>query len=128
MLYQIFDWKPLSTDHPAPLSPTPMTITDILTMDHLDYDSFGHFIEFTGTVIFSGNASYPAFDLREDGFLTDDYDLEIGGADYNAFNTLMADYVGQEVTIEGYLVGFDYIDQPFNWFVRVTKVTPALGE
>ncbi len=99
-----------------------MTISDILALNYLDVESFCLPITFTGTVIFSGNVSYPSFDLREDGYLTNDYDLALYGTTYNDFNDYMGTLVGSQVVVTGYLVGFEYIYQAFDWKLYVTSV------
>lgn len=116
------DIKVLSTGHAVTQTPITMTIDDILDIDYLDPDSFNQYISFTGTVIFSGNSWYPSYDLREDGYLDDDYDLQLWGNTDDAFNSTMNPLVGQVVEVEGYLIGFEYIYGEFDWQLKVTNV------
>jgi uncharacterized repeat protein (TIGR02543 family) len=116
------DVKILSTGHAVTQTPITVSIDDILEIDYLDPDSFNQYISFTGTVIFSGNTWYPSFDLREDGYMDNTYDLQLWGNTYDEFNTDMGPRVGDVIRVEGYLIGFEYIYGEFDWQLKVTTV------
>src|SRR5690606_27122646 len=122
ILDEIMDIEVISSGHTILRTPIPMTIEDILAINHLSPSSFGYYIEITGTVVFSGNTWYPCYDIQQDNF-NEDYALElridnIDSVYYDTFNPLL----GQEVTIRGYLVGYEYIYDQFDWNLIVTEV------
>lgn len=116
-----FDIKVLSTGNQVVQTPITMTIDDILNIDYLDPDAYNQYIRITGIVIFSGNTGYPSYDLRADGYTDNTYDLQLWGNTYDSFNTQMDPLVGQWIEVEGYLVGFEYIYQAFDWHLKVTQ-------
>ncbi|HRX44467.1 MAG TPA: hypothetical protein P5091_00340, partial [Acholeplasmataceae bacterium] len=114
------DIQVISTGNAVNRTATTVTIDDILDIDYLCPDAYNLYVSFTGTVIFSGNIWYPSYDLREDGYINNTYDLQIWGNTYNPFNDIMDPLVGQVIKVEGYLVGFEYIYGAFDWQVKVT--------
>ena len=114
------DIQVISTGNAVNRTATAVTIDDILAIDYLSPDAYNLYVSFTGTVIFSGNIWYPSYDLREDGYINNTYDLQIWGNTYDPFNDLMDPLVGQVIEVEGYLVGFEYIYGAFDWQVKVT--------
>lgn len=121
VMSQTLDIIIVSSDHTITRTPVVMTIDDILALDYLDPDTFNQFISFTGQVIFSGNIWYPSYDLREIGYANEDYDLQIWGDTYEPFNNTMNPLVGTIIRVEGYLIGFEYIYQAFDWHLKVTS-------
>ncbi len=111
--------KVLSKNHTVDTTASHMTVEDILALDYLDPGVFNHYISFTGVVVFSGNQWYPSFDLREDGYTDNTYDLQLWGDTYDPFNQTMYGLLGQTITVYGYLIGYEYIYQAFDWILYV---------
>lgn len=128
VMSQTLDIIIVSSDHTLTQTPIAMTIDAIRALDYLDPDTFNQFISFTGQVIFSGNYWYPSYDLREAGYTNEDYDLQIWGDTYDPFNDAMDPLVGTVITVEGYLIGFEYIYQAFDWHLKVTSWTTIPNE
>jgi uncharacterized repeat protein (TIGR02543 family) len=119
VISHVVDMRVISSDHVVDKTSIQMTVEDILALDYLDPGIFNQYIRFTGTVVFSGNYWYPSYDLREDGYTNQTYDLQLWGDTYDAFNTEMNPLVGQKITAYGYLIGFEYIYQAFDWIMHV---------
>ncbi|MDX9808372.1 MAG: hypothetical protein RBS87_07460, partial [Acholeplasma sp.] len=119
----IFDIQILSSDNPINTIYTPFYMADILAIDYLSPDVFNQSIALTGVVIFTGNTWYPCFDIVIDGTFPATYSIEMMGQDYDAFNALMEPLIGETITIEGYLIGFTYIYDLFDWKVVVLQTT-----
>ncbi|HBG33135.1 MAG TPA: hypothetical protein DDW82_05430 [Acholeplasmataceae bacterium] len=111
----------VSSNHTVDRTPITMTVEDILNIDHLNPDSFNKYISFTGTVIFTGNTWYPSYDLREDGYTISEYDLQMWADTYQPYLDMMAPLVGDKMTAEGYLIGFEYIYCEFDWILMYTE-------
>jgi len=119
VMSQTVDVKVLSKNHTVDTTASHMTVEDILALDYLDPGVFNHYISFTGVVVFSGNQWYPSFDLREDGYTDNTYDLQLWGDTYDPFNQTMYGLLGQTITVYGYLIGYEYIYQAFDWILYV---------
>ena len=117
------DIEILSTDNAVTRTAINMNVDDILALDYLDMDTFNQYISFDGTVIFSGNQWYPSFDVREDGYTSNEYDMQLWGDTYDPFNEMMNPKVGTDVIAYGYLIGFEYIYTEFDWIMYVTSIT-----
>lgn len=116
------DIEIISSDHAINRTAISMDVDDILALDYLDPDTFNQYISFDGTVIFSGNTWYPSYDVREDGYVDNKYDMQLWGDTYEPFNTMMHPKVGTEVVAYGYLIGFEYIYTQFDWIMYVTHI------
>lgn len=112
----------LSEDNPINRTAISMNIDDILALDYLDPDTFNKYISFDGMVIFSGNTSYPSYDVREDGYADEAYDLQLYGDTYDPYNDMMDSKVGSHVVVYGYLIGFEYVYQEFDWIMHTTEI------
>ena len=111
--FNLEDIKFISSGHQVSEEPINFTYQDILRIDYTNPDEFNKYISITGMIVSTGYYGYPSYALQsQDGF---NYRIELNGQDYNAFNAMMAEYVGEEVTINGYLIGFNYIYSPFDW-------------
>ena len=119
VMSQTIDVNVLSTGHAVNLSATHMTVEDIIALDYLDPGVFNQYISFTGVVTFSGNQWYPSFDSREAGYTDNTYDLQLWGDTYDPFNQTMYGLLGQTITVYGYLIGYEYIYQAFDWILYV---------
>lgn len=119
----IFDIQVLSSDSPINTAYTSMDMADILAIDYLSPDVYNQPVTLTGVVIFTGNTWYPCFDIVIDGTYPATYSIEMKGQDYDAFNALMEPLVGETIRIEGYLIGFTYIYDLFDWKVVVLQTT-----
>ena len=117
----VFYMELVSSNHTVDRTPITMTVEDILNIDHLNPDSFNKYISFTGTVIFTGNTWYPSYDLREDGYTISEYDLQMWADTYQPYLDMMAPLVGDKMTAEGYLIGFEYIYCEFDWILMYTE-------
>lgn len=115
----IYDIKVISSDNAVTSIYTHMDMADILAINYLDPDQFTKPVTLTGTVVFTGNQWYPSYDLRIDDTYGTTYTIYMFGQDYDAFNALMGPRVGQTITVEGYLIGFTYIYDLFDWKVCV---------
>ncbi|MDX9691204.1 MAG: InlB B-repeat-containing protein [Acholeplasmataceae bacterium] len=120
VINQVMDIMVISTGHTVDPTAIQMTISDIIGLDYLDPMMFNQYIFFEGTVIFSGNMWYPSYDIREEGYLDNTYDLQMWGDDEDTFNATMNGLVGQRIRIYGYLIGYEYIYQAFDWHIKVT--------
>lgn len=119
----IYDIKIISSDNAVTNIYTHMDMADILAINYLDPDQFTKPVTLTGTVVFTGNQWYPSYDLRIDDTYGTTYTIYMFGQDYDAFNALMGPRVGQTITVEGYLIGFTYIYDLFDWKVCVINST-----
>ncbi|MFA5006716.1 MAG: InlB B-repeat-containing protein [Candidatus Izemoplasmatales bacterium] len=100
------------------LAPKPMTVQDILELDYLCPDAFNQYVSITGTLVFSGNLWYPSFDIRGEGMPEDgSYDIQIWGNTYQEYNEAIYPLVGSVLRVEGYLIGYQYVYQAFDWIV-----------
>jgi uncharacterized repeat protein (TIGR02543 family) len=120
VINQVMDIMVISLDHTVDPTATLMTTSDILGLDYLDPMIFNQYIIFEGTVIFSGNTWYPSYDIREEGYVDNTYDLQMWGDDEDTFNSTMEGLVGQRIRIFGYLIGYEYVYQAFDWHIKVT--------
>lgn len=117
----IYDIQIISSDNPISTVYTPMDMADILALDYLLPSQFNQPVSLTGVVIFTGNTWYPCFDIVIDSTFPATYSIEMMGQDYDTFNAFMEPLVGQTITIEGYLIGFTYIYDLFDWKVVVLQ-------
>jgi uncharacterized repeat protein (TIGR02543 family) len=117
----VFYMELLSSNHTVERNPITMTVQDILAIDHLNPDSFNQYISFTGIVIFTGGYSYPSYDLREEGYLVSEYNLQMWADTYQPYLDMMGPLVGDKMTAEGYLIGFEYIYCEFDWILMYTE-------
>jgi hypothetical protein len=120
VINQVKDIMVTSSGHTINPMVVPMGVNDIINLDYLDPDTFNQYIVFEGTVIFSGNFWYPSYDIREEGYLDETYDLQMWGDDETSFNATMNGLVGQKIRVYGYLIGYEYVYQAFDWHIKVT--------
>ncbi|WP_262095290.1 InlB B-repeat-containing protein [Paracholeplasma vituli] len=123
VISEIYDLQILSTGHIVNPVYIPTTMADILAIDYLLPDVYNQTVSITGTVIFTGNSWYPSYDLVIDDDYSSTYSIQLIGQDYDTFNAYMDPLVGQTMTIEGYLIGFTYIYDLFDWKVVVINST-----
>ncbi|HRY78324.1 MAG TPA: hypothetical protein P5154_06140, partial [Candidatus Izemoplasmatales bacterium] len=118
ILDSVADLEVLSHGAAPTRTPVTMTVEEMMALDYLCPDVYNQYVSITGTVIFSGNISYPSFDIREAGMPSDaTYDIQIWSNTYYDFNDVMDPLVGSVIRVEGYLIGFQYIYAPFDWIV-----------
>lgn len=119
---EVLDIEVISSGHTITRTPIPMTIEDILALNHLSPSSFGYYIEITGTIVFSGNSTYPCYDIQQANF-NEDYALELRiDNEDSVYDSMFEPLLDQEVTIRGYLVGYEYIYDQFDWNLIVVEV------
>lgn len=110
----------ISSENTLTLTPTSMTVSDILAIDYTHPDVYSQYIEITGTILFSGNFSYPSYDLHEVGMIDDVYDIQLWDDDDAFYDERFELLIGQTVTIRGYLIGYGSIYSAFDWIILVT--------
>lgn len=123
VISEIYDVQILSTGHIVNPVYTPTSMEDILSIEYLLPNIYNQTVSITGTVIFTGNTWYPSYDLVIDDNYSSTYSIQLIGQDYDTFNAYMEPLVGQTMTIEGYLIGFTYIYDLFDWKVVVINST-----
>ena len=65
---------------------------------------------------------YPSYDVREDGYADEAYDLQLYGDTYDPYNDMMDSKVGSHVVVYGYLIEFEYVYQEFDWIMHTTEI------
>ena len=101
-----------------------MTLDDILNLNYLLPSTFNQRISYTGTLIKVGTYYYSYY-LRFEGQNDDTYDLMLKpNMDNVAFDNLFYPYIGEEMTVTGYLGGFEYMYEPFDWFLIYESIVP----
>ncbi len=114
----VIDIKVISGGHAITNTATAMTVQEILDLDYLNPDTFNQYVIITGDVIRYGSSTYPGYEIHEAGTPTDrSYNIQLYADTYMPFNDMMLAYVGDVVTVEGYLIGFEYIYDRFDWIV-----------
>ena len=114
----VLDINVISGGHPISNTPTAITVQEILDLDYLSPDAYNQYVIVTGDVIRYGSDTYPGYEIHQAGTPTDrSYNIQLYADTYMPFNDMMLAYVGDVVTLEGYLIGFEYIYDRFDWIV-----------
>jgi hypothetical protein len=124
ILQNVIDLRVLSGGHAIVRNAIAMTTEEILNLNYLNPDVYNRYISMTGTVVFSGNLTYPSYDLHDDSFVVDDYDTQLWNDDYPNIDEEMNPYLNTDVAVEGYLYGFEYIFDYYDWQMIYITVTP----
>ncbi|MFP4078842.1 MAG: hypothetical protein ACLFUQ_06840, partial [Candidatus Izemoplasmataceae bacterium] len=107
-----------SSDNTFTHEPITMTFEDILELDYLYPEMFYQYIEITADL----NLRYNRYELNDDDYYSDDYygimhyPLGLKGQD-STFSATMGDLTGETITVRGYLIGFEYMNADFDWYM-----------
>ncbi len=117
--------KVLSSNNSFTKVATPITVEDLINIDYLNPLIYGKYISVTGTLVKTGNYYYPNYEVHQDGYNTPFiFDLQESNEDYKA---MINEYVGDVVTVEGYLNEFWSYYATFPWYIIYNSHTVIIN-
>ncbi|MDY0010682.1 MAG: InlB B-repeat-containing protein [Candidatus Izemoplasmatales bacterium] len=103
------------------------SFADILGYDYLDPFVANRYIEITAIVQWNGSTMYPAYFLVNPEYnnlvYNEEYRIYLEGYDYDTFDDTMNVYVGQKITVKGYLIGYESYYEDCSWIILVDEIT-----